>query len=98
MALDKVSAAMMSPLSVSETAPSNPAVGQRWYRASTAVTYQYTNDGTSSFWYRKGVKHGIHHALMLLKLDQHQINTLNTELKKDSLEISKGMSRNVKYN
>ena len=50
MALDKVSAAMMSPLSVSETAPSNPAVGQRWYRASTAVTYQYTNDGTSSFW------------------------------------------------
>jgi hypothetical protein len=52
----------------------------------------------TSFWYRKGVKHGIHHALMLLKLDQHQINTLNTELKKDSLEISKGMSRNVKYN
>ena len=50
MALDKVSAAMMSPLSVSETAPSNPAIGQRWYRASTAVTYQYTNDGTSSFW------------------------------------------------
>lgn len=50
MALDKVSAAMMSPLSVSETAPSNPSVGQRWYRASTAVTYQYTNDGTSSFW------------------------------------------------
>ena len=50
MALDKVPAAMMSPLSVSETAPSNPAVGQRWYRASTAVTYQYTNDGTSSFW------------------------------------------------
>lgn len=50
MALDKVSAAMMSPLSVSETAPSNPTVGQRWYRASTAVTYQYTNDGTSSFW------------------------------------------------
>ena len=52
----------------------------------------------TSFWYRKGVKHGIHHALMLLKLDQHQINTLNTELKKDSLEISKGMYRNVKYN
>ena len=50
MALDKVSAAMMSGLSVSETAPANPAVGQRWYRASTAVTYQYTNDGTSSFW------------------------------------------------
>ena len=52
----------------------------------------------TSFWYRKGVKHGIHHALMLLDLDQHQINTLNTELKKDSLEISKEMSSNVKYN
>jgi len=50
MALDKVSPAMMSPQSVGETAPSEPYVGQRWYRASTAVTYQYTNDGTSSFW------------------------------------------------
>ena len=50
MALDKVSAAMMNPQSVGESAPSNPAVGQRWYRASTGVTYQYTNDGTSSFW------------------------------------------------
>ena len=50
MALDKVPAAMMSGLLVSETAPSNPGVGQRWYKASTAVTYQYTNDGTSSFW------------------------------------------------
>jgi len=50
MALDKVPAAMMSGLLVSETAPSNPGVGQRWYRASTAVTYQYTNDGASSFW------------------------------------------------
>ena len=50
MALDKVPAAMMSGLLVSETAPSNPGIGQRWYKASTAVTYQYTNDGTSSFW------------------------------------------------
>ena len=50
MALDKVSAAMMSGLLVSETAPANPGVGQRWYRASTAITYQYTNDGASSFW------------------------------------------------
>ena len=50
MALDKVPAAMMSGLLVSETAPTNPGVGQRWYRASTAITYQYTNDGTSSFW------------------------------------------------
>ena len=37
-------------MSVGESAPSSPFVGQRWYRASTAITYQYTNDGTSSFW------------------------------------------------
>ena len=37
-------------MSVGETAPASPFVGQRWYRASTAITYQYTNDGTSSFW------------------------------------------------
>jgi hypothetical protein len=37
-------------MSVGETAPSGPFIGQRWYRASTAITYQYTNDGTSSFW------------------------------------------------
>ena len=36
--------------SVGESAPSSPFIGQRWYRASTAITYQYTNDGTSSFW------------------------------------------------
>ena len=37
-------------MSVGETAPAGPFIGQRWYRASTAITYQYTNDGTSSFW------------------------------------------------
>ena len=36
--------------SVGESAPSSPFIGQRWYRASTAITYQYTSDGTSSFW------------------------------------------------
>ncbi len=51
MALDKVPVQMMTPMdSASETAPSNPNVGQRWFRLSTGVTYQYTNDGTSSFW------------------------------------------------
>ena len=51
MALDKVPVSMMIAMeSASETAPSNPTVGQRWYRASTATTYQYTNDGASSFW------------------------------------------------
>jgi hypothetical protein len=37
-------------MSVGETAPAGPFVGQRWFRLSTAITYQYTNDGTSSFW------------------------------------------------
>ena len=37
-------------IKVSETSPSSPIVGQRWFRLSTSVTYQYTNDGTSSFW------------------------------------------------
>lgn len=52
----------------------------------------------TSFWYRKGVKHGIHHALTLLDLEQDQVNILNAELKKDSTDIHKEMSRNVKYN
>ena len=51
-----------------------------------------------NFTYRKGVKHGIHHALMLLNLDQNQTDKLNKELKKNSLDISKNMSSNVKYN
>ena len=51
MALDKVPVQMMTPMdSASETAPSNPNIGQRRFRLSTGVTYQYTNDGTSSFW------------------------------------------------
>ena len=37
-------------LSVGETAPTNPVVGQRWFRLSTSVIYQYTSDGTSNFW------------------------------------------------
>ena len=34
----------------STTAPASPHVGQRWYNTATAVTYQYTSDGASSFW------------------------------------------------
>ena len=41
---------------------------------------------TSSF-YRSGVKAGIKHALMTLNLNQHQIEELNKELKKNSLEV-----------
>jgi hypothetical protein len=52
----------------------------------------------TGFWYRKGVKHGIHHALMILDLDQYQTDKLNKELKKNSLDIHKEMSSNVKYN
>ena len=48
--------------------------------------------------YKRGVKQGIKHSLRKLELEQYQIEKLNKELKKDSLEISKGMSRNVKYN
>ena len=51
MALDKVHPTLMTSMeAASETAPSNPNVGQRWFRLSTGVTYQYTNDGNSSFW------------------------------------------------
>ena len=45
--LDPTNSASMS---VGETAPTSPAIGQRWFRLSSGVTYQYTNDGSSSFW------------------------------------------------
>ena len=41
----------------------------------------------TSFWYRKGVKHGIQHALMTLNLEQHQIEKLNKELKNDDVAM-----------
>jgi len=34
----------------STTAPASPHVGLRWYNSATGVTYQWTSDGTSSFW------------------------------------------------
>jgi hypothetical protein len=34
----------------STAAPTAPKVGQRWYKPETAVTYQYTSDGATSFW------------------------------------------------
>ena len=42
----------------------------------------------TSFWYRKGVKHGIQHALMTLNLDAYQTEILNNELKKDSHDVA----------
>ena len=42
----------------------------------------------TSLFYRKGVKAGIKHALMILDLDVHQIEKLNKELEKDSHDIA----------
>jgi hypothetical protein len=52
MALDKVTAAVLDVnfLTASETAPSSPGLGQRWFKASSGVTYQYTTDGSTNFW------------------------------------------------
>ena len=43
---------------------------------------------TTSLFYKKGVKAGIKHALMTLELDSHQIEKLNTELKKDGHDLA----------
>ena len=43
---------------------------------------------TTSFFYRKGVRSGIKHALMILDLDVHQIEKLNKELEKDSHDVA----------
>ena len=37
-------------LITSTTAPSGGLIGQLWYKPETGVTYQWTNDGASSFW------------------------------------------------
>ena len=42
----------------------------------------------TSLFYKKGVKAGIKHALMILDLDIHQIEKLNKELKKDSHDVT----------
>ena len=47
---DSQDAALAGSISVGTSAPTGPSVGQRWYKSDTGVTYQYTNDGTSSFW------------------------------------------------
>ena len=38
--------------------------------------------------YRKGVRSGIKHALMILDLDAHQIEKLKKELEKDSHDVA----------
>ena len=42
----------------------------------------------TSLFYRKGVRFGIKHALMILDLDVHQIEKLNKELEKDSHDVA----------
>ena len=50
-----------------------------WTLAFFAATYLF---------YRKGVRSGIKHALMILDLDVHQIEKLNKELEKDSHDVA----------
>ena len=60
-----------------------------WFVAISIVT---------SIFYKKGVKAGIRHSLMTLKLDAFQAEILNNELKKDSndlaMEAGKEYSKN----
>ena len=57
-----------------------------WFMAFSVAT---------SLFYRKGVKAGIKHALMILDLDAHQIEKLNKELEKDSHDVAmKSMKMN----
>ena len=50
-----------------------------WFFAFTIAT---------SLFYKKGVKAGIRHASMTLKLDAYQAEILNNELKKDSYDLA----------
>ena len=49
-----------------------------WFMAFSVAT---------SLFYRKGVTAGIRHAMMTLNLEQHQIEKLNKELKKDDVAM-----------
>ena len=50
-----------------------------WFMAFSIAT---------SLFYKKGVKAGIRHALMVLDLDAIQTEILNNELKKDSHDVA----------
>ena len=57
-----------------------------WFMAFSIAT---------SLFYKKGVKAGIRHALMVLDLDAIQTEILNNELKKDSHDVAmKSMKMN----
>ena len=42
----------------------------------------------SNLFYRKGIKAGIKHSLLKLRLTQDQVNSLNEELQKDGYDLS----------
>ena len=42
-----------------------------------------------NFTYRKGVRAGIKHSILVLDLDSIQVNKLNKELKKDNITLTK---------
>ena len=49
----------------------------------------------SNLFYKKGIKAGIRHALIKLRLDQDQINSLNEELNRDSHDLAKDSIREI---
>ena len=42
----------------------------------------------SNLFYRKGIKAGIKHSLLKLRLTQEQVHLLNEELQKDGYDLS----------
>ena len=42
----------------------------------------------SNLFYRKGIKAGIKHSLLKLRLTQYQVHSLNEELQKDGYDLS----------
>ena len=49
----------------------------------------------SNLFYKKGIKAGIRHALIKLRLDQDQINSLNEALNRDSHDLAKDTIREI---
>ena len=43
---------------------------------------------TTSFAYKRGIKSGVRHSLMTLKLNTDQIEILNNELKKEDYDLA----------
>jgi hypothetical protein len=49
----------------------------------------------SNLFYRKGVKAGIKHALLKLRLEQDDINVLSEELKRDDHDVAVETIKNI---